>query len=58
MKRKTYGRPPGRKGGATNLYLPHDIKALASKVAFQRNQSLSQLIADLLRQELQVVGGK
>lgn len=52
MGKTTYGRPKGRKGGATNLYLPHDVKAAAAKVAFQRGQSLSQLISGLLTAHL------
>ncbi len=41
-------RLKGRTGSATNLYLAHDLKAAAGRLAMQEDKSLSNLIEELL----------
>jgi predicted HicB family RNase H-like nuclease len=41
-------RPKGRSGQSLNLYLPESVTAEARRMAFERNQSLSQFVAELL----------
>lgn len=41
-------RPKGRTGKPTNLYLTDEVKALASRIAFQDQISLSELVEQQL----------
>jgi predicted HicB family RNase H-like nuclease len=45
------GRPRGRTGGPVNLYLPDTVRQRATRAAFERGESLSQLVAGLLARE-------
>ena len=46
-------RPKGRNGQPRKFYLANDIYRAAQRVAFGRNLSASQLVAELLRREIQ-----
>jgi hypothetical protein len=45
-------RPKGTAGKATNLYLPPELIEGARRLAFQKNQSLSQFVADLIESRI------
>ena len=42
----------GRKGRATNLYLPTELKDAATEHAAKKGKSLSELVTRLIRREI------
>lgn len=52
-KKNKGGRPRGRTGKPKKLYLNPKITGPADRLAFDRNLSLSQLVENLLAQELE-----
>lgn len=51
-KLTTMPRPKGRNGKPKKLYLNETITEDADKLAFRRNQSLSDLVEEALKREL------
>lgn len=49
-------RPKGRNGKPKRLYLDEKVTTPADKLAFQRDQSLSDMVENLLRRELKKAG--
>lgn len=45
-------RSKGRRGSPTNLYIDNKLKRDASRFAFKRNLSLSELVNELLKREM------